>query len=194
MRNGCFSAGNDASSSPSSSSLLLILLLLLPPPSSSPSSSSPPPPPPPSPSSPSPSSSSSSSSSPTPTSFFFFFHLARARVSVLLLVSSLQRILRPSLINSVPLPLLMPPCLAADPSVHPHRRKRGPLHGRAAGVFYDQAPDVMRSMGMAMQMLSISLGSYLSGALTALVSAATSGPDSPGGWLPKVRCPHHHHQ
>ena len=54
--------------------------------------------------------------------------------------------------------------------------------------FYDQAPDVMRSMGMAMQMLSISLGSYLSGALTALVSAATSGPDSPGGWLPKVRC------
>lgn len=52
--------------------------------------------------------------------------------------------------------------------------------------FYDQAPDVMRSMGMAMQMLSISLGSYLSGTLTAIIRTATSVPGSPGGWLPKV--------
>lgn len=52
--------------------------------------------------------------------------------------------------------------------------------------FYDQAPDVMRSMGMAMQMLSISLGSYLSGALTVLVQKLTSAPDREGGWLPKV--------
>mmetsp|Transcript_33936 Transcript_33936/g.96157 ORF Transcript_33936/g.96157 Transcript_33936/m.96157 type:complete len:662 (-) Transcript_33936:13-1998(-) len=51
--------------------------------------------------------------------------------------------------------------------------------------FYDQAPDVMRSMGMAMQMLSISLGSYLSGTITAFVQWITSGPDSQGGWLPK---------
>mmetsp|Transcript_33294 Transcript_33294/g.78958 ORF Transcript_33294/g.78958 Transcript_33294/m.78958 type:complete len:662 (+) Transcript_33294:161-2146(+) len=51
--------------------------------------------------------------------------------------------------------------------------------------FYDQAPDVMRSMGMALQMLSISLGSYLSGALTALVRSATAGPGGQGGWLPK---------
>uniref|UniRef100_A0A7S1X4Y8 Uncharacterized protein n=1 Tax=Tetraselmis chuii TaxID=63592 RepID=A0A7S1X4Y8_9CHLO len=51
--------------------------------------------------------------------------------------------------------------------------------------FYDQAPDVMRSMAMALQLLSISLGSYLSGALTAGVKYATAGPDGEGGWLPK---------
>mmetsp|Transcript_1730 Transcript_1730/g.4193 ORF Transcript_1730/g.4193 Transcript_1730/m.4193 type:complete len:619 (+) Transcript_1730:110-1966(+) len=51
--------------------------------------------------------------------------------------------------------------------------------------FYDQAPDVMRSMAMAMQLLSISLGSYLSGALTQAVKHITAGPDGEGGWLPK---------
>jgi hypothetical protein len=42
-------------------------------------------------------------------------------------------------------------------------------------------------MAMALQLLSISLGSYLSGALTAGVKYATAGPDGEGGWLPKVR-------
>ena len=31
--------------------------------------------------------------------------------------------------------------------------------------FYDQAPDVMRSCCMALQLLSVAIGSYLSGAL-----------------------------
>lgn len=30
--------------------------------------------------------------------------------------------------------------------------------------FYDQAPDIMRSCSMAMQLLSVAIGSYLSGA------------------------------
>ncbi len=35
--------------------------------------------------------------------------------------------------------------------------------------FYDQAPDVMRSCSMALQLLSVAIGSYLSGALVYLV-------------------------
>lgn len=34
--------------------------------------------------------------------------------------------------------------------------------------FYDQAPDVMRSCSMALQLLSVAAGSYLSGGSTAL--------------------------
>jgi hypothetical protein len=30
-------------------------------------------------------------------------------------------------------------------------------------IFYDQAPDVMRSCSMALQLLSVCIGSYLSG-------------------------------
>ena len=49
--------------------------------------------------------------------------------------------------------------------------------------FYDQAPDVMRSCSMALQLLSVCIGSYLSGALVAAISSATYrlGAD----WLPQ---------
>ena len=40
--------------------------------------------------------------------------------------------------------------------------------------FYDQAPDVMRSCSMALQLLSVAVGSYLSGALVAAVGAGTA--------------------
>ena len=41
--------------------------------------------------------------------------------------------------------------------------------------FYDQAPDVMRSCSMALQLLSVAIGSYLSGALVYAVGAYTQG-------------------
>jgi hypothetical protein len=44
--------------------------------------------------------------------------------------------------------------------------------------FYDQAPDVMRSCSMALQLLSTALGSYLSGALLLGVQRWTD-------WLPR---------
>ena len=44
--------------------------------------------------------------------------------------------------------------------------------------FYDQAPDVMRSCSMALQLLSTALGSYLSGALLLAVQSCTD-------WLPR---------
>lgn len=46
-----------------------------------------------------------------------------------------------------------------------------------------QAPDVMRSCSMALQLLSTAVGSYLGGGLVAAVAAATSAAGSP--WLPK---------
>eukprot|EP00775_Hariotina_reticulata_P008543 gene8543-8726_t len=49
--------------------------------------------------------------------------------------------------------------------------------------FYDQAPDVMRSCSMALQLLSTAVGSYLGGGLVAAVAAATSAAGTP--WLPK---------
>jgi peptide/histidine transporter 3/4 len=49
--------------------------------------------------------------------------------------------------------------------------------------FYDQAPDVMRSCSMALQLLSTAVGSYLGGGLVAAVAAATSAAGNP--WLPK---------
>ena len=55
--------------------------------------------------------------------------------------------------------------------------------------FYDQAPDVMRSCSMALQLLSVAVGSYLSGALVAAVGAGTAwlGPGKDGaGWLPSA--------
>eukprot|EP00889_Picochlorum_renovo_P001107 jgi/Picre1/28137/NNA_003543.t1 len=52
--------------------------------------------------------------------------------------------------------------------------------------FYDQAPDVMRSCSMALQLLSVCIGSYLSGALVFGIQAITSSLDPRGyGWLPK---------
>jgi peptide/histidine transporter 3/4 len=45
-------------------------------------------------------------------------------------------------------------------------------------LFYDQAPDVMRSCSMALQLLSTALGSYLSGAVLLAVQAGTN-------WLPR---------
>lgn len=52
--------------------------------------------------------------------------------------------------------------------------------------FYDQAPDVMRSCSMALQLLSVAAGSYLSGALVWGVSALTQrlGLNRGRGWLP----------
>ena len=38
--------------------------------------------------------------------------------------------------------------------------------------FYDQAPDVMRSCCMALQLLSVAIGSYLSGALVCTLNRA----------------------
>ncbi|PSC75608.1 NRT1 PTR FAMILY -like [Micractinium conductrix] len=53
-------------------------------------------------------------------------------------------------------------------------------------LFYDQAPDVMRSCSMALQLLSVAIGSYLSGALVLGASVITSRMDPSGqGWLPK---------
>lgn len=49
--------------------------------------------------------------------------------------------------------------------------------------FYDQAPDVMRSCSMALQLLSVAIGSYLSGAVVLAVSVVT---DALGcDWLPQ---------
>lgn len=49
--------------------------------------------------------------------------------------------------------------------------------------FYDQAPDVMRSCSMALQLLSVAIGSYLSGAVVLGVSYIT---DALGcDWLPQ---------
>lgn len=51
--------------------------------------------------------------------------------------------------------------------------------------FYDQAPDVMRSCSMALQLLSVAVGSYLSGALVWAVGRYTAGlGGAPRGWLP----------
>ena len=55
--------------------------------------------------------------------------------------------------------------------------------------FYDQAPDVMRSCSMALQLLSVCIGSYLSGAVVWVVQCITSSftdhQAAGGGWLPK---------
>ena len=53
--------------------------------------------------------------------------------------------------------------------------------------FYDQAPDVMRSCSMALQLLSVAVGSYLSGAVVAAVGAGTArlGFAHGAGWLPR---------
>ena len=51
--------------------------------------------------------------------------------------------------------------------------------------FYDQAPDVMRSCSMALQLLSVAIGSYLAGALVYIVGAYTQGvAGAKHGWLP----------
>uniref|UniRef100_A0A383WJ92 Major facilitator superfamily (MFS) profile domain-containing protein n=1 Tax=Tetradesmus obliquus TaxID=3088 RepID=A0A383WJ92_TETOB len=49
--------------------------------------------------------------------------------------------------------------------------------------FYDQAPDVMRSCSMALQLLSTAVGSYLGGGLVAAVAALSVAAGAP--WLPK---------
>lgn len=51
--------------------------------------------------------------------------------------------------------------------------------------FYDQAPDVMRSCSMALQLLSVCIGSYLSGALVWAVGRFSVGvAGAKRGWLP----------
>eukprot|EP00878_Enallax_costatus_P010038 GHUV01010477.1.p1 GENE.GHUV01010477.1~~GHUV01010477.1.p1 ORF type:complete len:428 (+),score=155.40 GHUV01010477.1:2685-3968(+) len=49
--------------------------------------------------------------------------------------------------------------------------------------FYDQAPDVMRSCSMALQLLSTAVGSYLGGGLVAAVAALSVAAGQ--AWLPK---------
>ncbi|GAB4818682.1 hypothetical protein N2152v2_005728 [Parachlorella kessleri] len=52
--------------------------------------------------------------------------------------------------------------------------------------FYDQAPDVMRSCSMALQLLSVCVGSYLSGAVVYGITRFTAAHSPTGqGWLPK---------
>lgn len=52
--------------------------------------------------------------------------------------------------------------------------------------FYDQAPDVMRSCSMALQLLSVCVGSYLSGAVVYATTRITARLSPTGiGWLPK---------
>ena len=51
--------------------------------------------------------------------------------------------------------------------------------------FYDQAPDIMRSCSMALQLLSVAAGSYLSGAVVAIVGVVTRKISHGDGWLPK---------
>ena len=85
------------------------------------------------------------------------------------------------------------------PTVHPHAAPSMAAMGADAGgrlpqilasigqleFFYDQAPDVMRSCSMALQLLSVAIGSYLSGALVYAVgrySVGLGGANS--GWLP----------
>lgn len=52
--------------------------------------------------------------------------------------------------------------------------------------FYDQAPDVMRSCSMALQLLSVAVGSYVAAGMVAVVSSITVALDPKGrGWLPK---------
>jgi len=49
--------------------------------------------------------------------------------------------------------------------------------------FYSEAPATMRSMGMALQLLSVALGQYLASALTILISGLTSATGC--NWYPK---------
>ena len=51
--------------------------------------------------------------------------------------------------------------------------------------FYDQAPDIMRSCSMALQLLSVAVGSYLSGAMVWAVQAITAKISHGEGWLPR---------
>ena len=51
--------------------------------------------------------------------------------------------------------------------------------------FYDQAPDIMRSCSMALQLLSVAMGSYLSGAVVGIVGVVTRKVTHSDGWLPK---------
>ncbi|RWR89680.1 protein NRT1/ PTR FAMILY 8.3 [Cinnamomum micranthum f. kanehirae] len=48
--------------------------------------------------------------------------------------------------------------------------------------FYNQTPDTMRSMCIALSFLTISLGSYLSTLIVAIVSVTTRGGQT--GWIP----------
>jgi hypothetical protein len=55
--------------------------------------------------------------------------------------------------------------------------------------FYDQAPDVMRSCSMALQLLSVCIGSYLSGAVVWVAGEISRRMGEgrvavgPGGWV-----------
>ena len=51
--------------------------------------------------------------------------------------------------------------------------------------FYDQAPDVMRSCSMALQLLSVAAGSYLSGSHQLICSCSKSF------WLAQLAGLHH---
>ncbi|EIE19573.1 PTR2-domain-containing protein [Coccomyxa subellipsoidea C-169] len=50
-------------------------------------------------------------------------------------------------------------------------------------MFYSEAPDAMRSLGSALQLLTTSLGSYLASAVTSIVASATT-KNGAVGWLP----------
>ncbi|KAK9918205.1 hypothetical protein WJX75_002247 [Coccomyxa subellipsoidea] len=50
-------------------------------------------------------------------------------------------------------------------------------------MFYSEAPDAMRSLGSALQLLTTSLGSYLASAVTIIVASATT-KNGAVGWLP----------
>jgi len=51
--------------------------------------------------------------------------------------------------------------------------------------FYDQAPDIMRSCSMALQLLSVAVGSYLSGAVVYAAGRVTAKLFHGAGWLPR---------
>jgi hypothetical protein len=56
-------------------------------------------------------------------------------------------------------------------------------HGHGHAPAHRQAPDVMRSCSMALQLLSTALGSYLGGGVVAVVQSASTRAGAP--WLPK---------
>lgn len=49
--------------------------------------------------------------------------------------------------------------------------------------FYDQAPDTMRSVGTALYLSTVAVGSYCSSLLVTIVTKLTAPPNSNGGWI-----------
>ncbi|KAG9453070.1 hypothetical protein H6P81_005974 [Aristolochia fimbriata] len=62
-------------------------------------------------------------------------------------------------------------------------RRRGCVHPRgSAGVFYDQAPDSMRSLGSALYHSVVGVANFVSSLLLIIVDRVTS-KDGHGGWI-----------